>query len=240
MGCQVDKAGSGTEAVKAFKPGRYDLVLMDCQMPEMDGFEASTELRRREAEAGSRRIPVIGLTANAGAGSRERCIEAGMDDYVSKPFRREVLLAALARWTQSIPADRMNPQSVEMPVTEPDEPEATPLDADALQALRDLQRPGRPDVLTRVIDLFAVDAPRLVAAMREAFASHDADALRQAAHTLKSTSANVGAASLSANCREIEQLARAAEVVAAKARVDGATKELDRVLAMLALERTVA
>ncbi len=118
-------------------------------------------------------------------------------------------------------------------------PETVPLDAEVLQALRDLQRPGRPDVLTRVIDLFSLDAPRLVADMLEAVKSNDADALRHAAHTLKSTSANVGAVSLSTSCREIEQLARSTEVVAAGARVDDATKELDRVLAMLALERTV-
>jgi HPt (histidine-containing phosphotransfer) domain-containing protein len=163
-----------------------------------------------------------------------------MDDYVSKPFRRNVLLAALAKWTQSVPADRESPQKAEAPATEVAEPEAAPLDVEALQALRDLQRPGRPDVLTRVIDLFVSDAPRLVAAMVGAVASNDGEALRHAAHTLKSTSANVGAVSLSANCREIEQLARAANVAAAKSRVEDATKELDRVLAMLELERTVA
>ena len=237
----VTVAENGLEALKTMESVSFDVVLMDCQMPEMDGFEASIELRRREAETGSRRLPIIGLTANAGAGSRENCLEAGMDDYVSKPFRRNVLLAALAKWTQSVPTDRTNPQTAAVSVVTPGGgPEAIPLDVEALQALRDLQRPGRPDVLTRVIDLFALDAPRLVAAMLAAVASNDADALRHAAHTLKSTSANVGASSLSTNCREIEQLARAAEVVSARTRVDDAMKELDRVLAMLALERTVA
>ncbi|WP_250634488.1 response regulator [Pinirhizobacter soli] len=235
----ITLAENGLEALKATETGDFDVVLMDCQMPEMDGFEASTELRRREAETGSRRLPIIGLTANAGAGSRENCLDAGMDDYVSKPFRRNVLLAALSKWTQSVPADRASPQKAEVAAPAPDMPEADPLDAEALQALRDLQRPGRPDVLTRVIDLFSLDAPRLVEAMLEAVKSNDADALRRAAHTLKSTSANVGAVSLSTNCREIEQLARSTEVVAAGTRVDDATKELGRVLAMLALERTV-
>jgi len=236
----VTVAENGLEALKSIETVDFDVVLMDCQMPEMDGFEASTELRRREAETASRRLPIIGLTANAGAGSRENCLNAGMDDYVSKPFRRDVLLAALAKWTQSVPADRASPQKAEVPTPAQDAPEAAPLDAEALQALRDLQRPGRPNVLTRVIDLFSLDAPRLVAAMLEAVASNDADALRHAAHTLKSTSANVGAVSLSTNCREIEQLARATEVVAARSRVDDAAKELDRVLAMLVLERTAA
>ena len=163
-----------------------------------------------------------------------------MDDYVSKPFRRNVLLAALATWTQSVPTDRTSPQTTTASTAASEAPpEAVPLNVEALQALRDLQRPGRPDVLTRVIDLFSLDAPRLVAAMLDAVASDDADALRHAAHTLKSTSANVGAVSLSTNCREIEQLARAAEAASVRMRVDDATKELDRVLAMLALERTV-
>ena len=236
----ITVAENGLEALKAIETVDFDVVLMDCQMPEMDGFEASTEQRRREAETHSPRLPIIGLTANAGSGSRENCLNAGMDDYVSKPFRRDVLLAALAKWTQSVPADRESPQKAEAPATELADPEAAPLDVEALQALRDLQRPGRPDVLTRVIDLFVSDAPRLVAAMVGAAASNDAEALRHAAHTLKSTSANVGAVSLSANCREIEQLARVADVAAAKTRVDNAKKELDRVLAMLALERTVA
>ncbi|MGF6709076.1 signal transduction histidine kinase/CheY-like chemotaxis protein/HPt (histidine-containing phosphotransfer) domain-containing protein [Luteibacter sp. W1I16] len=232
----VTIAENGLEALRATETAEFDVVLMDCQMPEMDGFEASIELRRREADTGSRRLPIIGLTANAGAGSRENCLNAGMDDYVSKPFRRSVLLGALAKWTRSVPASRMSPQEVDVPT--PITPETAPLDIEALQALRDLQRPGRPDVLTRVIDLFSLDAPRLVEAMLEAVRSNDADALRHAAHTLKSTSANVGAVSLSTSCREIEQLARSTEVVAAGARVDDATKELSRVLAMLVLERT--
>jgi CheY-like chemotaxis protein/HPt (histidine-containing phosphotransfer) domain-containing protein len=278
----VTAAENGLEALKAMEAVDFDfdVVLMDCQMPEMNGFEATIELRRREAEAGRRRLPVIGLTAEAIAGSRERCMEAGMDDYISKPFRRAVVLSALAHWTRSLPVDRASPQAVEVPAVKPSSSpvdraspqavevpavkpsslpvdraspqavevpavkpsssETSPLDDKALQALRDLRRPGRPDVLTRVIDLFALDAPRLVTAMLEAVASNDADALRQAAHTLKSTSANVGAISLSTNCREIEQLARAAEVVVARPRVDEAMKELDRVLAMLALERTEA
>ena len=236
----VTVAENGLEALKAIEAASFDVVLMDCQMPEMDGFEASAALRRREAETGSSRLPIIGLTADAFVGAREHCIQAGMDDYISKPFRRDVLLAALAHWTRAAPTDRTNPSPVTTSVEESAVLDAEPLDAKALQALRDLRRPGRPDVLGRVIDLFSVDAPRLVTAMREAVASNDAGALRQAAHTLKSTSANVGALVLSTNCREIERLARAAELTTAKPRVDDATRELDRVLAMLAQERTEA
>jgi CheY-like chemotaxis protein/HPt (histidine-containing phosphotransfer) domain-containing protein len=236
----VTVAENGLEALKAIEANHFDVVLMDCQMPEMDGFEASEAVRQREAQDGSRRLPIIGLTADAFAGAREHCMEAGMDDYVAKPFRRDVLLAALAHWTRATPLDRASPPRLDTPANAPAVSDEEPLDPKALQALRDLRRPGRPDVLKRVIDLFATDAPRLVTAMRDAVASNNADALRQAAHTLKSTSANVGAISLSTNCREIEQLARASEVVTAKPRVNDAMKELDRVLEMLAQERTEA
>ncbi len=99
LGCGVEVAANGQEALEALSRARYDLVLMDCMMPETDGYAASTELRRREAAAGpGRRTPVIALTAAAMAGDRERCLAAGMDDYLAKPFRQEALEALLRRW----------------------------------------------------------------------------------------------------------------------------------------------
>jgi CheY-like chemotaxis protein/HPt (histidine-containing phosphotransfer) domain-containing protein len=240
-GYSVTVVENGLEALSTLANGEFDVVLMDCQMPEMDGFEATRVLRRQEIETGRHRMPVIALTANAISGDRERCLEAGMDDYVSKPVRRDVLLAALANWTQPSTVVRISPLITDdAPLAAPSAAEAVTIDPKALQTLRELQRPGRPDVLTRVIDLFALDAPRLLAAMRDAVAASDAEALRHAAHTLKSTSANVGATMLTANCREIEQLARAAEVAAARGPIGDAVGELDRVLAALALERVTA
>ena len=97
MGCAVDKAGSGTEAVRAFRPGRYDLVLMDCQMPEMDGYEATRTIRQLETVQG-RRTPIVALTAHAMAGSREASLEAGMDDQLTKPLTMAALTAKLVEW----------------------------------------------------------------------------------------------------------------------------------------------
>jgi signal transduction histidine kinase/DNA-binding response OmpR family regulator len=235
----VTVAENGLEALSAIEKGEFDVVLMDCQMPKMDGFEATRMLRLHELEMGRSRMPVIAMTANALSGDRERCIKVGMDDYVSKPVRREVLLATLARWTQRSAPARSQPQIAETSQMAAAATETVVIDPGALQALRNLQRPGRPDVLTRVIDLFAVDAPRLLVAMRAAIGASDAEALRLASHTLKSTSANVGAGVLAEKCREIERLARVAETAAAMVPLEDATKELDRALAMLAMERSV-
>jgi len=96
LGCPADVAGDGREALAALDQGSYRLVLMDCQMPEMDGFEATRQIRSR---GGARRIPIIALTANAMEGDRDRCLAAGMDDYLAKPIQMEALKAALERWT---------------------------------------------------------------------------------------------------------------------------------------------
>ena len=99
-GCRVDVVADGAGALAALESRRYDLVLMDCQMPDVDGYEATTELRRREGDAG--RTPVIAMTAQAMDGDRRRCLAAGMDDYISKPMRSRELMELLTRW---IPAD---------------------------------------------------------------------------------------------------------------------------------------
>jgi len=96
-GLSADLARNGREAVEATQKGRYDLILMDCQMPEMDGFEATMEIRRLE-QATSHHTPIVALTANAMAGDRERCLDCGMDDYVSKPFDVKTLQGLITRW----------------------------------------------------------------------------------------------------------------------------------------------
>ena len=97
LGCNVETAGNGFEALKHVENTRFDLVFMDCQMPEMDGYAATGEIRRYERSGGSR-LPVIALTANALEGDRERCLAAGMDDYLAKPYVRDQLIAMMQRW----------------------------------------------------------------------------------------------------------------------------------------------
>ena len=104
LGCRVDVAADGREAVQMATELRYSVIFMDCSMPEMDGFQATAELRNRLK--GTRRVPIIAVTANALAEDRERCLAAGMDDYISKPVRNEDLRVALLRW--AAPMDETN------------------------------------------------------------------------------------------------------------------------------------
>jgi CheY-like chemotaxis protein/HPt (histidine-containing phosphotransfer) domain-containing protein len=214
LGCMVQVVENGQQAVGALSSGGYDVVLMDCHMPEMDGFQATAEIRRREQrQADGARQPIVALTANALQGDRERCLAAGMDDYLSKPFTQEQLRAVLARWLthrRGAPEPEEVARSLERPV-EP--PEAVPtagtvLDEGALDQIRALQRPGRPSVLEKVVKLYLDDSLKLVEALRQAVHQGDAQAVQQAAHTLKSSSANLGATELATLCRELESLGR--------------------------------
>ncbi|MGK5073219.1 response regulator [Janthinobacterium sp. ZB1P44] len=238
-GYEATTADNGRRALALWERYPFDVILMDCQMPEMDGFEATRQLRRMEAQQGRSRTPIIALTANAILGDRELCLEAGMDDYLAKPYTRAALLAVLARWRPSAAAETVETAEETVPAqAAPAAAETSSiLDAAALQNLRAMRRPGRPDVLGRIIDLFYSDAPRLLGQLEVAAEASDAAALQLAAHTLKSSCANVGALGLSATCREIEQYARGNDVGSALHHIRGIQQELDRVLAALAIEK---
>ena len=214
LSCRVEIANDGREALAAITDKKYDLVLMDCQMPEMDGFEATKEIRRWERQQGvGPRLPIIAVTANALRGDREQCLAAGMDDYLSKPFTHDQVAALLERWlpgAKEEPCRKEQTMEPRMPSDTPSGPPETSviLDSKALDNIRALQRPGRPDVLGKVVDLFIEATPKLLQALRDARAGGDAEALRRAAHTLKSSGANVGAGGLAALCGQLESLAR--------------------------------
>ncbi|MGZ7030702.1 MAG: response regulator, partial [Thermoanaerobaculia bacterium] len=192
LGIVADIVGNGIEAVEALARTNYHLVLMDCQMPEMDGYEATEEIRRREGTV--RHTPVIAMTANALAGDRERCLAAGMDDYLAKPVVEIELARMLARW---IPAE-------ERPV----------LDPEVVENLRSLDD-GSGTFLAEVATLFLEDTPPRIEAIRIAVERNDATAMADQAHTLKSSAANVGATELRELCIAFEQIGSRGNVAGA-------------------------
>ncbi len=197
MGYRADVAANGIEALDALERQPYDVVLMDMQMPEMDGLEATRRICK--CWIPTRRPRIIAMTANAMRGDREQCLDAGMDDYISKPVRIEDLVAAL---------ERCAPQSAERGAAPEMAAPADPLvDWDVLARLQaDLG--GDQAIVIEVLEMFLADTPQQLDRMRQALASAAAHDLRHVAHTLKSTSASVGAQALAACCRAIEELAR--------------------------------
>ena len=215
LGMKVELAENGEQALAAITRQSYSLVLMDCQMPVLDGFEATRRLRAYERNAGGVRLPVIALTANALVGDREQCLAAGMDDYLSKPFTATQLNEILERWlphraTFLEPESRPAPAPVPPPI-----PERAVLDAARLAQIRALSRPGAPSVLGRVVKVFFESAPEQIASLRTAAQKGDAPRLREVAHSLKSASATLGATEFSELCRRLETMGR-------ESRLDGA------------------
>jgi CheY-like chemotaxis protein/HPt (histidine-containing phosphotransfer) domain-containing protein len=220
LGCTVVLAADGAEAVRRQREQRLDLILMDCHMPGLDGFEATRRIRA--GEAGSGRLPIVALTADVQQATRGRCLAAGMDDYLAKPATRAQLRALLSKWlpaadTQS-PAARIQADSASGEPADHAADDAEPvIDAAALGHIAALQRPGRDSVLGRVIGIYFESSGSLLAAMADAVKRGDAEALRNAAHSLKSSSANVGARPLADLCRQLEAVGREKRVQEAPA-----------------------
>jgi signal transduction histidine kinase/CheY-like chemotaxis protein/HPt (histidine-containing phosphotransfer) domain-containing protein len=223
MGCRVDVVADGRAALAALTQADYDAVLMDCQMPVMDGYDATAEIRRGEAaREPARRVPILALTANAIDGDRERCLNAGMDDYLSKPFRSAELRATLERWLAA-PSPTLReaaPAPAAGAASAPQAADHGPLDKAALDMIRELQQPGAEDLLSRVVHAYLDSAPELIEDLETGLVERDTERARGAAHTLKSSSASVGAARLASLCREIETRARNGQLSQAKDLLD--------------------
>ena len=202
VGCTCRLAANGREALEAIAQEHFDVVLMDCQMPEMDGFEATRALREREAATGAPRLPVIALTAHALEGDREQCVAAGMDAYLAKPYGKQQLEQAIRRHAEGQPEEAAAPSAAVADAVNEG------LDRGALDNIRALDKSGGSAVLHRLIGIYLKSAPGLVLAMRRAADAGDAPELARAAHSLKSSSLYVGAARLGSLCREIEAAAR--------------------------------
>ncbi len=234
LGCETTVVASGAEALNALCRSGFDMVLMDCQMPGMDGFEAVAHFRAGGAGhlafVNPPDLPIVALTANALVGDAERCLAAGFDDYVSKPFTQRQIEALVRRWTMDdardsghAPAGRMTrPGALHLE-------SGDVLDPDAIEELRRIEAEAGKGLVDKVLEMYSSSAALLVSALVTALASDDADAAAMAAHSLKSSSANVGAFMLSRLCETIETLALSRRVAEAARQVD----ELQRQHAMV-------
>jgi signal transduction histidine kinase/CheY-like chemotaxis protein/HPt (histidine-containing phosphotransfer) domain-containing protein len=186
-GCTVHAVTNGRLALEALERERFDVVLMDCQMPEMDGYEATEAIRARERATGAPRTPIIALTANVLADDRARCIAAGMDDFVTKPFTREQLGRAITKWAT------------------PRRDTAPPLDPTRLEALAALDSTGSGTIVTKVVERYLEEAALQRTRLDAAVQAGDLRAVAFHAHALRSSSANVGAVQVAKLCADLER-----------------------------------
>jgi signal transduction histidine kinase/DNA-binding response OmpR family regulator/HPt (histidine-containing phosphotransfer) domain-containing protein len=234
LGVTTSVASNGREALEKLDEQRFDAILMDCLMPEMDGFEATEELRRREAASGQSRTPVIALTASALASDRERCAQAGMDDFLTKPIHGNNLRTTLDRWLQAetgalqaeAVAPRTEPAAAASPTPSSDQAASTnghvagpapaagavviatipsvAIDLDAIRPIIELQAQGQQGLFDELLSLFRADGAAHLAELQEAVTLGDIGRARRIAHTLRGEALAWGAASLALRCQQIE------------------------------------
>lgn len=237
LGYDVAVASDGHQALKMLEQGPFTLVLMDCQMPGMDGFEATREIRAREQDgripipAAAHRVPIVAMTASALAGDRERCLTSGMDDYLTKPASLDALRRVLHRWdilkldTDFQVASTGGQRPMQTHGDFLAKIDASPvLDGAAIAALRDPDAGGEPEFLVELVQAYLTDSPPRLQEIQQAVADGNAEALTRAAHSLKGSSSNFGADRVHLLCSEFERLGRRQEM-------DGLTELVDRLQA---------
>jgi signal transduction histidine kinase/CheY-like chemotaxis protein/HPt (histidine-containing phosphotransfer) domain-containing protein len=229
FGYRADVAANGQEAIEALERQAYDVILMDVQMPVLDGLEATRRIRQRTE------LPqpyIVAMTADAMTEDRAACLEAGMDDYVSKPIRVQALVQALERSAAAAdvavgPATPLRPPEPDSP-TPADDPDDEVLDVNALTRLQEMMG-GDAAILEELVDGFFQDAPQLLADMREGVAAGNASPVQLAAHSLKSNAADFGATRLRDLCRELEMAAKGGSVAGRMDLVAKIEAEFERV-----------
>lgn len=257
LGYQADVVSNGREVLEALRRQPYDVVLMDVEMPQMDGLTA-TRLICQEWNADlilknagkespitqsdavtthpqSQRPRIIAMTAYAMAGDRQKCLEAGMDDYISKPIQEQELIRAL-QLCQSAMGESRKPATQE-PLLSPEKVDAPPvLDSRVLNSLRQMAGSKAATLLRQIITHYLEDAPQRLQDIQDAVTDGDAQALRQSAHTLRSSSANLGAMNLSHLCKELEMIGRAGTTTDAQEWIAQVEAEYEKVKVALQLE----
>ena len=212
FGCRVSLAVNGVQAVELFLKERPDLVFMDCQMPEMDGYQATGQIRNHEEQL-SIRTPIVALTAHALKGDKEKCLAAGMDDFLGKPFKSDQLKEILDRWSvpyrkgdKKVTADMpgVSSDGYKKEVAADTDDKATVIDPAAIQSIRDLQMEGEPSILKNVITAYITDVETKIRQIKKMPSPSPTKEIKIFAHTLKSSSANIGAVHLSQLGKKLE------------------------------------
>ena len=214
LGHTAAVTNNGREALDALQTAHYDLILMDCQMPDIDGYAATAEIRRREGQ-GTRHMPIIAMTAHSMEGDREKCLASGMDDYVSKPVQPEALRMAIERCHK---------------------PVVDAVDAQTISSLREMSADDGPNILAELIETFFENAPRLFVAAREALSTDSAENLSAAAHSLKGSCSNFGAKEMEKLCGQLERDAKSDKPEILSVLLESIDKEYQRVHAALSAE----
>ena len=241
LGCLVDVAVDGERAIVALESATYDLVIMDCQMPVMDGFEATRAIRQREGA--NRHTPIIAMTANAMTGDRERCLEAGMDGYLTKPVRQDELTAAVSRW---LPSRAPEPKREERGVKRGRD-RASAVEADLalvdiahLRGLRDIGGADSAGFMTELVGAFETEGTEELDQIRAAVADDDPAALVRSAHRLKGSSLNLGCEAMARTAGDLESLGRSETTVGADELLERLDREFELTLATLRMESQAA
>jgi two-component system, sensor histidine kinase and response regulator len=227
IGCQVQVVSNGQQAIDALNHESYDMIFMDCQMPVMDGHEAARRIRLLEQQNGWRSIPIVGITGRVVRDNYEKSENACMDDLLDKPFTIEQLKAIIFRWTGFHLEDSIeehektkisNQHSFSLPLSG-NNPDC--LDMMALKSIFKLEY-GSNKFLKKIVTIYLKDTPNLISKINNGIQDKNPDKIFQAAHSLKSTSASVGATTLSSLCEELESNARLKII-------DGAASQLARI-----------
>jgi len=210
FGFKADLAENGRLALEAWQKNTYDLILMDCQMPEMDGYQATESIRRTERAKGTY-VPIVALTAHALKGDREKCLYAGMNDFLSKPFKQQQLLEILEKWL-GLDGQKDKKEVPAAATAAGGTPYEDIIDSRALDNIRSLETENNPGILEKVISIYLQEAPDIIQELRRAIADEDFETVRRKAHYFKSGSANLGALKLAELCKELEFMGKGKEL----------------------------
>ena len=218
IGVSFETAENGKEGVDRAATGTFDAVLMDCQMPIMDGYTSTRTIRKLQADGSLGKLPIIAMTANAMVGDREKCLSCGMDDYMSKPLNRSMIEQMLRKWLPpgasskampaSTPAATAAPARPIQPIAPTQRSEGSAIDMNVVRDLMDLMGSDFNDL----VRVYLEDTPKNLTALDRAAKTNDIDALVAPAHSMKSTSANLGALLLADMAKRIEQGARSGDI----------------------------